>query len=475
MDRPAVTTRFAPSPTGRLHLGNLRTALFNALLARAHRGRFCLRIEDSDAGRSEQRYLDGLLEDLHWLGLDWDDGPGSGAPEQSWRQSARGEVYAPLFQRLEAAGDAYPCFCSAAALAEARARQRAAGVPPRYPGTCAALPTAEVRRRLAAGERASLRFRVPPGRSLEFTDAVRGRQRFRSDDLGDFVIRRADGSAAFLFANAVDDALTGITHVLRGEDHLANTPRQRLLLEALGLQPPRYAHLPLIVGDDGAPLSKRHGARAVAALRAAGYRPEALLNYLARLGYRPSADELLDLDGLAAGFCLESLGRAPARFDAAQLDHWQERAMAAAPADELLPWLEGTAVPAAERARLIETVRPNLRFPGELADWAERLYAAEGPPLTPAARERLAAAGAAFFSTVAPLLDARAGDDWGALRQALAEATGRRGRQLFQPLRLALTGLDYGPGLGELLALMPGDVRRARLARAHAIATNGTR
>lgn len=473
MSEPAVKTRFAPSPSGLLHIGNVRTALFNVLLARAGGGSFALRIEDSDRERSAKRYLDALLEDLRWLGLDWDEGPGSTAPETDWRQSARSAVHAPLLRRLETMGAVYPCFCSRRELAAARARQRAAGQPPRYPGTCAALEPAEARRRLAAGEAATLRFRVPAGRRIAFDDGVRGPQTFASDDLGDFVIRRADGSAAFLFGNAVDDALAGVSHVLRGEDHLANTPRQLLLLEALDLPAPRYAHLPMIVGGDGAPLSKRHGARSVAELRAAGYRPEALVNYLARLGYRPPRDELLDLDGLAEGFRLQALGRAPARFDAAQLDHWQDRAMAALPAGALLPWLEGTDVPGAERRRLAEMVRPNLRFPGELAGWAKRLY--DPAPLTfdAAAAGTLAQAGPAFFEAAGAVLESRPRAEWPVLQGALAEATGLRGRALFQPLRVALTGVAHGPGLGELLGLMPDTVRRARLAQARDTAANG--
>jgi len=473
MGAPAVKTRFAPSPSGLLHIGNLRTALFNVLLARASGGVFALRIEDSDRERSADRYLDALREDLRWVGLGWDEGPGSGAPEADWRQSARAAIYAPLFRRLEASGDAYPCFCSSRELAAVRARQRAAGQPPRYPGTCAGLDPAAAARRLAAGESATLRFRVPVGRRVVFDDGVRGPQEFASDDLGDFVIRRADGSAAFLFGNAVDDALTGVSHVLRGEDHLANTPRQLLLLEALGLSAPHYAHLPMIAGADGAPLSKRHGARPLAELRAAGYRPEALLNYLARLGYRPARDELLDLDGLAEGFRLGALGRAPARFDPAQLDHWQDRAMAALPLAALLPWLEDTGLTADERRRLAEVVRPNLRFACELTDWWRRLHDPAPLALDATAAGIVAAAGPAFFDAVAVVLQTRDQAGWSALREALAEATGVRGRRLFQPLRIALTGLDHGPGLGDLLALMPDTVRRARLAQARDIAANG--
>jgi nondiscriminating glutamyl-tRNA synthetase len=320
-------TRFAPSPTGYLHLGNVRTALFNALLARREQGSFLLRIEDTDRERSRPEYVAALLEDLRWLGLDWQEGPEIGGPHPPYAQSERAAIYAGYYQRLEERGLVYPCFCSPAELALSRKTQLAAGRPPRYAGTCARLSEAERQARRRRGLQPTLRFRTPPGQLVQFIDLARGPQQFASDDIGDFIIRRADGGPQFFFANAVDDALMGITHLLRGEDHLSNTPRQLLLLEALDLPAPHYGHLALIVGADGGPLSKREGHFSVRELRATGYLPEALLNDLARIGHSYAHDHWMSLAELAEAFTLERLGRAPARYDEAQLLHWQSEAV----------------------------------------------------------------------------------------------------------------------------------------------------
>ncbi len=339
MTTVSVKTRFAPSPTGYLHLGNVRTALFNALLARRWGGRFLLRIEDTDPERSRPEYVAALLEDLRWLGLDWREGPQIGGPHEPYAQSARGAIYAQYYQQLADSKRAYPCFCTPAELALSRKAQLTVGRPPRYAGVCARLSEAERQARLERDPRPTLRFRVPAGRMVEFTDLVRGPQRFASDDIGDFVIRRADGTPQFFFANAVDDALMEITHVLRGEDHLANTPRQLLVLEALALPAPRYGHLALIVGADGGPLSKRAGDLSVRELRAAGYLSEALLNYLARLGHSYERDVWMEPAELAAGFALEHLGRAPARYDESQLLRWQAEAVQRAIPERLWAWM----------------------------------------------------------------------------------------------------------------------------------------
>ncbi len=244
MSEPALA-RFAPSPTGSLHLGNARTALFNLVLARKLAGRFMLRIEDTDLERSAERFLGGLIEDLHWLGIRWDEGPDVGGAHAPYRQSERGATYRDFFARLERTGLTYPCFCSPLELDVSRRAQLAAGRPPRYAGTCQRLTPQERAAKAASGIRPTLRFAVPVGRRVEFDDFVHGPQHFATDDIGDFIVRRADGNAAFFFCNAVDDALMAVTHVLRGEDHLTNTPRQILLLEALSLRVPRYGHVAL--------------------------------------------------------------------------------------------------------------------------------------------------------------------------------------------------------------------------------------
>ncbi len=466
----AVVTRFAPSPTGALHLGNARTALFNFLLARREGGRFLLRIEDTDAQRSRAEHLHGLLADLRWLGLDWDEGPDIGGPSAPYRQSERGARYAATFAALERAGRAYPCYCTPLELELTRRAQLAAGRPPRYPGTCRDLDPAQRAARVQhSGGAPTLRFRVPSGRSIEFDDLVHGPQRFASDDIGDFVIRRADGSAAFLFCNALDDAAMGVTHVLRGADHLTNTPRQLLLLEALSAAAPRYGHLALLVGADGAPLSKRSGARSLALLREAGFLPAAVVNHLFRLGHSSPLQGLQPLVALAAAFDVAHLGRAPARLDEAQLLNWQRDAALGLDAGAAQTWLAGVLagiVPASERSAFVAAVRGNIVLPADALRWARIVYDAP-EPLAADALAVIADAGRGFFAAAAAAAAAQGERvaDWLALVAAVRAATGRRGAALFKPLRLALTGLDHGPELAPLLPLLPAGAARARLLR----------
>ena len=468
MTTTPLKTRFAPSPSGLLHLGNLRTALFNALLARSADGRFLLRIEDTDADRSEERYVDALQHDLQWLGLDWQEGPGAEAHSGPYRQSLREAMYQSLFQRLLSEGHAYHCFCSDDELKRARERQRAAGKPPRYAGTCAGIPREQAESRIEAGEPATLRFRVPPGKQIVFQDLVRGEQRFASNDLGDFIIRRADGSAAFLFCNAVDDSAMQVSQVLRGEDHLTNTPRQCLVLDAIGLPRPQWGHLPMILGEDGAPLSKRNGSRSVQELRDSGILPAALLNYLARLGHADNDHGLKDLQGLAATFRLDQIGRAPARYDEQQLLHWQELALRALSPDALQQWMQSAAVdliPADRMVAFTEVLAPNVRLFADVRRWARACFSAElahDEATTAVFRD----AGSPFFAAAADAAD----QDWAALTAVVQQQTGARGRGLFLPLRLALTGERHGPELAPLHAMMGPAMVRARFAQAAGLA-----
>lgn len=464
-----IKTRFAPSPTGELHLGNLRTALFNALLARGRDGVFVLRIEDTDAERSRPEFTAALQTDLRWLGLDWQEGPEVGGAAAPYLQSQRAAIYARYFEMLEAGDHAYPCFCTPQELSVARKVQQASGKPPRYPGTCARLTPEQREVKRAQGIAPTLRFRVPAGREIVFEDHVRGRQSFRSEDIGDFVIRRADGSAAFFFSNAVDDALMGITQVLRGEDHLANTPRQLLILEALGLPVPSYGHIALIVGEDGSPLSKRHGSRSIRELREEGILPLALTNHLARVGHTYEADAFLSLDELAAQFDIARLGRAPARHDAAQLLHWQREAVARASDAELWAWMSERTyqggrriqdwVPADEALRFVHTVRENIVMPLDAYLWAGNLYAAPDA-FDPDARQAIRAAGAAFFRAALAKLPA---EDFKTFAGELATATSRKGKELFMPLRAALSGQLSDPECGGIWRNGPELARIAAL------------
>ena len=300
-----MRVRFAPSPTGHLHVGNARTALFNWLMAHGSGGTFVLRIEDTDVERSTRESEEAILEDLRWLGLQWDEGPDIGGPRGPYRQSERLHLYRSYAAELIAAGSAYHCFCSAEQLERERQAALAAGQPPKYSGACRSIPEADARERMARGERAVVRFKVPADREVVFTDLVRGDVAFHTSVIGDPVLLRSDGSPAYNFAVVVDDALMEVTHVVRGEDHISNTPRQILIYEALGFTPPAFAHLALVMGPDHTPLSKRHGATSVAEFRAKGYLPEALVNYLALIGWSPGGDdELLPVDELARRFSI---------------------------------------------------------------------------------------------------------------------------------------------------------------------------
>jgi nondiscriminating glutamyl-tRNA synthetase len=461
-----AVTRFAPSPTGQLHIGNARTALFNFLLARAHGGRVLLRIEDTDAARSREEHTQALIEDLHWLGIEWDAGPDREDARGPYRQSQRGPLYERYFAELERIGATYPCFCSPLELEASRRAQLASGKPPRYAGTCRDLTSDEQAKRRREGPAPSVRFRVPLGRKVEFVDFVHGPQTFMSDDIGDFVVRRGDGTAAFFFCNAVDDAEMAVTHVLRGEDHLANTPRQLMILQALILQAPNYGHISLIVGSDGAPLSKRHGATSVREYRERGFLPDALVNHLFRLGHSTGEHGLLSVTEMIRAFDARHLGRAPARFDESQLLVWQKEAAHRLTIDAAKRWLAAVLpadLDAGARDSFIGAVLPNLVVPEDARDWVHVVFGS--PPAVEAAQQQVVvAAGKGFFSAAAGAA-AASGNDLAAIVSAVRTATGRKGADLYMPLRIALTGRAHGPELAPLLKAMPPGAARERLAR----------
>jgi glutamyl-tRNA synthetase len=463
---PPPVTRFAPSPTGELHLGNARTALFNLLLARHSGGRFVVRIEDTDADRSLEAHTEALLADLRWLGIDWDAGPDREDARGPYRQSHRGALYAGYFAALEQRAAVYPCFCTPLELDLARRAQLAAGKPPRYAGTCRELSAAERARREAEGSSRTLRFRVPGGVRVEWIDIVHGPQSFASDDIGDFVVRRADGSAAFFFSNAVDDASMGVTVALRGEDHLTNTPRQLLILATLGLPAPAYGHVALLVGADGAPLSKRHGATSVREYRERGYRPAALLNHLYRLGHSTPLHGLLDLAEMARAFDVTHLGRAPARFDERQLMVWQKNTVHHLSPEAARGWLEGVLPPGLgepEASAFVSAILSNLVLPADAAPWVDIVFG-EPPALEAEGEAVVRGAGAGYFAAAAAAA-ATSGNDLAAIAGAARAATGRKGAELYMPLRVALTGRTHGPELAPLLKAMPAGKARERLAR----------
>ncbi len=476
-------TRFAPSPTGMIHLGNTRTALFNWLEARAAQGDFLLRIEDTDATRSEARYVDALKEDLRWLGLVWDEGPDCGGPHAPYFQSQRTPIYQRYFDELEQRRLAYPCFCTDQELNISRKIQRASGHPPRYTGTCLRLSAAEVAAKKARGVACTLRFQVPNDGKVLFEDLVRCSQEFACHDIGDFIIRRSDGTAAFFFSNAIDDSLMQVTHVLRGEDHLANTPRQLLLLKALNLPAPQYGHISMIVSADGGPLSKRKGSASVRELRAAGFLPLALLNYLARLGHHYPDDGFRNEERLIADFSLTRLGRSAARYEETQLMHWQHQALMLLTDAQVWDWLAlnlspdvplETLVPAAQQLEFVNVLRKNMTLPKDGQVWAANLFCATGH-FDPAAGEAIKTAGKQFFVESLNLLR----EGFGLFERFSADLSARikiKGKPLFRPLRAVLSGETYndswpnpwehGPQLVDLWQLLGRDrvLRRFELA-----------
>lgn len=424
-----------------------------------------LRVEDTDQDRSKPEFTHALQEDLWWLGLQWQEGPVQGGDNGPYHQFERQHIYADYYQRLEAEEHAYPCFCSEQELKLARKAQLNAGKPPRYSGKCARLSETERQSRLEEGIKSTLRFRVPDDRNIEFTDLVRGEQRYAGRDIGDFIIRRADGTPAFFFSNAVDDSLMGITLVMRGEDHISNTPRQILILEALGLTIPGYGHITMIVGADGSPLSKRHGSRSLRELRQEGYFPEAVTNYLARLGHNYERDDFLDNLALGQGFEVGRLGKSPARYDGHQLLHWQHQAIMAASNEALWEWMGEEVhhiVPTEHAMEFVETIRPNISFPEHALKWAKIIF---HDPLTldDDAREIVAEAGKEFFKAAVAALENHA-DDFKAFSAAVKEATGVKGKGLFMPLRVALSGESGGPEMARLLPLLTKARAQQRLA-----------
>jgi nondiscriminating glutamyl-tRNA synthetase len=456
-----VRLRFAPSPTGQLHVGNARTALFNWLLARGQGGTFVFRIEDTDFERSSRESEQAIVEDLRWMGLDWSEGVEAGGAHGPYRQSERLHMYRAHAVELMSRRQAYQCFCSAEQLEADRQAALADGRPPKYVGRCRDIPRDAARRRIENGEKAVIRFRVPEAREVVFDDIVRGEVRFHTDVIGDPVLVRSDGVPAYNYAVVIDDALMEITHVIRGEDHISNTPRQLLLYEAFGWTPPRFAHVPLVMGPDHSPLSKRHGATSVAEFRARGYLPEALTNYLALIGWSPGdGEELLPMEELARRFRLEDVGRSAGVFDVEKLAWVNRHYLKQASPDRLarlaIPYLQqagwlseasgGDAafleqvVPAAAASvDRLEQIPARLRF---LFDYSA-MRAVEDPAILAEARaaEAVIVALAQELERAGPLTDR---ESFRAAAKRVQQQTGQKGKALFHPIRLALTGEAEG-------------------------------
>lgn len=471
MPRPLDSTarfRFAPSPTGTLHVGGARTALFNWLLARRHKAAMILRIEDTDRERSTEPSVQAILDGLTWLGIDWDEGP--------FFQSERNDLYRETCNTLLERGKAYPCFCTKERLDATREKAQSEGRAFVYDGHCRDIAAAEARRRVEVGEAHTLRFRIETGSVTNFNDLIGGERRFENDTLGDFVIQRSDGSPIYHLTVVVDDHVMGITHAVRGDDHLSNTPRQILIFEAMGWQAPDYAHLPLIQGPDRSRLSKRHGATSVMQFAEEGFLPEAMFNFLGLLGWSLDAEtEIMSRETMVDNFSLDRINRSAAVFDRKKLE-WMNgmymRTLGAERVAELLaPRLAGhgvgkeylvpsrLAMLAAleiERSKTLAEMEDNLGyfFVDSISEYEEKA----------AQKHFLKEGSAELLAKLAEQIQNAPDFEPAALEtqfRAFADAEGVGFGKMVHPLRLALTGRSVSPGIFEVVAGL-GRERSAR-------------
>jgi nondiscriminating glutamyl-tRNA synthetase len=483
----AVRLRFAPSPTGHLHVGNVRTALFNWLLARGQHGTFILRIEDTDLQRSTSASDAAILEDLRWLGLDWDEGPEVGGPVGPYRSSERLTTYQARAHVLIEEARAYYCFCTPELLEAERNAALASNLPPKYSGRCARLDPEDSKRRVQSGEPAAVRFRTPADREIVFRDLVRGDIRFHTDVIGDQVLLRSDGHPAYNFAVVVDDALMGVTHVVRGEDHISNTPRQILIYEALGYTAPEFGHVAMVLGPDHTKLSKRHGAVSVDEFREKGYLPEALLNYLALLSWSPGENqELMPIGDMAKRFSLSDVGHSASVFDEEKLAWVNRHYLKVADHDRLarlaISYLERagyvvgrvTAEGFAFVSSLVPLFNTSIDRLEQVPDRFRQLFQfSAAHALEDAAMRREVGEGPARMVIEALADELRSAprladkQSFRAVADRVKQKTGQKGRALFHPIRIALTGASDGP---ELDLLVPAMDRGAELAPSAGIA-----
>jgi glutamyl-tRNA synthetase len=463
-----IRVRFAPSPTGYLHVGGARSALFNYLFARHHAGTFILRIEDTDRNRFVENALDEIYESLRWLGITWDEGPEKGGDYGPYVQSERLDLYKEHAEKLIGSGNAYRCFCTAERLASIREEQEKSKAKIGYDRHCLALSSEEVAAKLAAGEPSVVRFKIPAGRSICFNDLIRGNIEYQSDILDDFVLLKTDGYPTYHLANVVDDHLMKISHVLRGDEWIASTPRHVLLYEAFGWEPPQIAHLPVILSSTGGKLSKRKGAASVMDYQRAGYLPEGLFNFLALLGWNPGDDrEKMTGEELAEAFVLEKVSPKAAVFDEQKLEWMNGLYMAERPipvlAGELLPLLVESGIVDAGFTdtpyleRVIGLLRERSKRLTDLADAARYFFTDPDMYDEKADRKHFTAESAALLRQLQKAIQAAAEftrEDLETVFRTTAESLGVSTGKLIHPVRLAVSGVSFGPGLFELLELV---------------------
>jgi glutamyl-tRNA synthetase/nondiscriminating glutamyl-tRNA synthetase len=465
-----VRARFAPSPTGYVHVGNARTALFNWLFARNQGGALVLRIEDTDEERSKPEYERQLIADLRWFGLDWDEGPDVGGALGPYRQSERSAVYAQYTVKLLEQGEAYYCFCSAEQLEAERQAALASGRQPLYSGRCREIAPEEAARRKLAGEPAAIRLKIHES-SFFWNDRVHGPTTISSDVVGDPILVRSEGLPAYNYAVVIDDHLMEITHVIRGDDHISNTPRQLAIYRALGWEPPEFAHLSTILGADRTRLSKRHGATSMESFRTMGILPEALRNYLALLGWSPAdgKTEILSPEELVRQFSLDHITKSPAVFDNDKLNWLNRHYMKECPPPRLAelaaPYLERAGLLGPEPApetlawvvRVLDAVLKNVSMLCELPAAAQIVFDFDAPKFvaTPEFQELIAnLAAREVLKAFIPKILAESVLTYERFREitkAVQKETGKKGKDLFHPIRMAVTGATSGPELEKLV------------------------
>jgi glutamyl-tRNA synthetase len=466
MAKPVVT-RFAPSPTGYLHIGSARTALFNWAYARHTGGKMLLRIEDTDRERSTQPALEAIYDGLRWLGLDWDDEP--------VLQFARAARHAEVARELLARGHAYHCYCSPEELAQMREAARAAGKTPRYDGRWRDRDPSEA----PAGVAPVIRIKAPQSGEVVVHDHVQGEVVFKAENLDDFIILRSDGTPTYMLAVVVDDHDSGVTHIIRGDDHLTNAARQIVIYNGMDWEVPEMAHIPLIHGPDGAKLSKRHGALGVGAYRQMGYLPEALRNYLARLGWSHGDEELFSTEQMVTWFSLDALNKGAARFDFVKLESINGHYIREAQPDYLYEVMlatsaetgrtgdhEGLAANKPTVLAALPELQPRAKTVLELIDLAQFIYATRPMPIDAAASAQLTDEARANIGAFARTLQGL--NDWSvaaidAAARAFAEERGLKLGKVAQPLRAALTGRTVSPGIFEVMVLIGREETLARL------------
>jgi len=462
----SIRVRFAPSPTGYLHIGNVRTALFNYLFTKRHNGTFILRIEDTDFDRVKKEYEESILEDLKWLGLNWDEGPDCGGNYGPYRQSERLNIYKELADKLLKEGKAYKCFCSEEELNKKRKESLSKGLPPRYDGKCCNLSSEEIVSYEQKGIKPSIRFKVDSG-LIEFEDTVRGKMTFKGSDIGDFVILRSDGVSAYNFAVTVDDDLMKITHVIRGEDHLSNTPRQILLNQAMGFDSPRFAHLSMILGHDKSRLSKRHGAESVKELREEGYLPEAVINYLSLLGWSSEdGREIMPLSDIIKLFSIERVSKSPAVFDIKKLrwinSHYIKNKDIAELTELSIPFFKkaGMRMETVERQwlyKVVDAIRDNIETLSDIDKYAGIFFDELPPYPSPSEKWELGVETVEVLKLLKEMIEAEKGiteDIADKIISGIKEKTNLKGKKLMMPIRIALTGKTEGPELKKIMNVL---------------------